>query len=123
MEKEPKMEYVRDHSNVINYKQQDYNNYQSWSNKNSGELLVSTIDVFNNIQTKKFDNHRLQQLTAPYQSFGDTNLTWVRNKGQNEFYTEYNPNDNEDLFKKFKNNNKQHDEYTSMVPYEFIKKE
>ena len=123
MEKEPKMEYVRDHSNVINYQQKDYNNYQSWSNKNSGELLVSTIDVFNNIQTKKFDNHRLQQLTTPYQSFGDTNLTWVRNKGENEFYTEYNPNDNEDLYKKFKNNDKQHDEYTSMFPYEFIKKE
>lgn len=123
MEKEPKMEYVRDHSNVINYKQQDYNNYQSWSNKNSGELLVSNIDIFNNIQTKKFDNHRLQQLTAPYQSFGDTNLTWVRNKGQNEFYTEYNPNDNEDLYKKFKKNDKQHDEYNSMFPYEFVKKE
>ena len=123
MEKEPKMQYVRDHSNVINYQQQDYNNYQSWSNKNSGELLISNIDIFNNIQTKKFDNHRLQQLTAPYQSFGDTNLTWVRNKGQNEFYTEYNPNDNEDLYKKFKKNNKQHDEYTSMVPYEFVKKE
>ena len=122
MEKEPKMEYVRDHSNVMNYQQKDYNNYQSWSNKSSGELLVSTIDVFNNIQTKKFDNHRLQQLTSPYQSFGDTNLTWVRNKGENEFYTEYNPNDNEDLYKKFKNNDTQHNEYTSMFPYEFVKK-
>ena len=122
MEKEPKMEYVRDHSNVMNYQQKDYNNYQSWSNKSSGELLVSTIDVFNNIQTKKFDNHRLQKLTSPYQSFGDTNLTWVRNKGENEFYTEYNPNDNEDLYKKFKNNARQHNEYTSMFPYEFVKK-
>tara|TARA_B110000261_G_C13058231_1_gene347038 strand:- start:14 stop:379 length:366 start_codon:yes stop_codon:yes gene_type:complete len=118
---EQKMEYVRDHSENLNYKYDDYNNYQSWSNKNQGNLVISSIDTYNNILTKNFDDDRLQKMPGPFQTFGDTNLSWVQTKNKNEFYSEYNPNDNEDLYKKFVNNDKQHNEYTSAFPHKFIK--
>ena len=43
MSQETKMEYVRDYDNVLNYKYGDYNNYNSWSNKNLGKLALSSL--------------------------------------------------------------------------------
>ena len=76
---EQKMEYVRDHSNILNYQYQDYNNYNSWSNKNKGDVKISSIDEFNNIQTKNFKNNKLESLKSPFQTFVDVNLAWVNN--------------------------------------------
>ena len=78
MEKQPKMEYVRDHSNVINYQQKDYNNYQSWSNKGQGEIKISNIDEYNNIISQKFNIGRIQKLNKPFETFVDTNLAWSK---------------------------------------------
>lgn len=77
---EKKMEYVRDHSNDLNYKYQDYNNYNSWSNKIIGNIKISSIDEYNNIQTNNFKNNKLEILKSPYQTFVDVNLAWVKNE-------------------------------------------
>ena len=121
---EPKMEYVRDCSNDLNYKYDDYNNYQSWSNKSNGFLSISSIDEYSNIQTQKFKNHRLQKLSSPFQSFGDTELTWDKKSNSNIKNKETNNNFKDDytenrgkLYKKFNKDN----EYINQFPYEFLK--
>ena len=116
MSQEQKMEYVIDCDNVLNYKYGDYNNYNSWSNKNLGKLTISSIDEYNNIQTKQFDDDKLHKLSAPYQTFADTDLVWMKNKDNNEIEM----NNDGDLYKKFKDNNKQHNEYTNLYPYKFL---
>ena len=115
MSQETKMEYVRDYDNVLNYKYNDYNNYNSWSNKHLGKLSISSIDEYNNIQTKQFDDDKLHQLSSPYQTFADTNLVWMKNKDN-----EIEMNNGGDLYKKIKDNNKQHNEYSNLYPYKFL---
>lgn len=62
---------------VLNYNQADYDNYQSWSNVRRGNIEVSAIDENNQVNTNKFPYHRLQPLSAPHMSFGDTSLSWA----------------------------------------------
>jgi hypothetical protein len=116
MSQETKMEYAKDFDNVLNYKYDDYNNYNSWSNKQLGKVTISSIDEYNNIQTKQFDNNKLHKLNSPYQTFADTSLVWMKNKDDNEIEI----NNEGDIYKKFKDNNKQHNEYTNLYPYKFL---
>ena len=73
---EQKMEYFQDFSKELNYNYEDYNNYQSWSNKGQGKIKISNIDEYNNIVSQKFDISRIQKLNKPYETFVDTNLAW-----------------------------------------------
>lgn len=117
-----KMEYVRDHSKILNYQPPDYNNYQSWSNKFSGKLFISSIDEYNTIQTNKFNDDKIEKIEGPVQTFGDTDLTWTKTQDVKNFYDEIEANEKNDLYKQFKNTDKQHNDYSSLYPYEFLKK-
>ena len=75
---EQKMEYFQDFSQELNYNHEDYNNYQSWSNKGKGEIKISNIDEYNNIISQKFNISRIQKLNKPYETFVDTNLAWSK---------------------------------------------
>lgn len=61
----------------LNYKQQDYNNYQSWSNVGRGSITVNSIDEGNNIVKSNFKFSRLQPLGIPFDTFADTTLSWA----------------------------------------------
>ena len=61
----------------INYKQLDYNNYQSWSNIRNGFINVNSIDQNSNIVNNYFRYSRLQPLTPPFDTFADTHMTWA----------------------------------------------
>lgn len=65
-------------NNTLNYTQQNYNNYQSWSNIGRGEIKLSNIDEHGNIQTSEHGSSRLQRLQRPYATFADVNLSWVK---------------------------------------------
>jgi len=74
----------------LNYKQQDYNNYQSWSNVGRGHISINSIDEGNNIVKSNFKFSRLQPLGMPSSTFADTNLSWapvdsVHSKPNNAF--------------------------------------
>ena len=73
---EQKMEYFQDFSKELNYSYDNYNNYQSWSNKGKGEIKISNIDEYNNIISQKFDSARIQKLNEPYETFVDTKIAW-----------------------------------------------
>ena len=75
---EQKMEYFQDFGNELNYSYDDYNNYQSWSNKGKGELKISNIDEYNNIITQKFEIGKIQKLNKPFETFVDTKLAWSK---------------------------------------------
>ena len=75
---EQKMEYFQDFSKELNYSYDDYNNYQSWSNKGKGEIKLSNIDEYNNIISQKFDISRIQKLNKPFETFVDTKLAWSK---------------------------------------------
>tara|TARA_B100002019_G_C21190319_1_gene558443 strand:- start:84 stop:317 length:234 start_codon:yes stop_codon:yes gene_type:complete len=75
---EQKMEYFQDFSKEMNYNYEDYNNYQSWSNKGQGEIKISNIDEYNNIISQKFNIGRIQKLNKPFETFVDTNLAWSK---------------------------------------------
>ena len=64
-------------NDALNYKQQDYNNYQSWSNVGRGNITVNSIDEGNNIVKSNFKFSRLQPLGTPFSSYADTNLSWA----------------------------------------------
>ena len=61
----------------LNYKQLDYNNYQSWSNVGNGFINVNSIDKNSNIVNDYFKFSRLQPLNTPFDTFGDTTLNWA----------------------------------------------
>jgi hypothetical protein len=63
----------------LNYNQTSYNNYQSWSNKGRSFIKISSIDEHGNIETSSHDSSRLQKLQKPYATFGDVELSWVKN--------------------------------------------
>ena len=65
--------------NELNYNNTSYNNYQSWSNVGRGQIKISSIDESGNTQTINQDTSRLQRLSAPFATFADTNLSWVKN--------------------------------------------
>ena len=62
---------------VLNYNHQDYNNYQSWSNVNRGNISLSVIDENNQVNKNDFPYSRVQPLAAPFMSFADTSLSWA----------------------------------------------
>lgn len=64
-------------NDALNYKQQDYNNYQSWSNVGRGNITVNSIDEGNNIVKSNFKFSRLQPLGSPFDTFADTTLSWA----------------------------------------------
>jgi hypothetical protein len=66
-------------NNNLNYNQQAYNNYHSWSNVGQSVIKVSSVDEHGNIQTSSQDTSRLQRLTKPFATFADVNLSWVKN--------------------------------------------
>ena len=66
-------------SNELNYNNTSYNNYQSWSNVGRGQIKISSIDESGNTQTINQDTSRLQRLSAPFATFTDVNLSWVKN--------------------------------------------
>ena len=68
-----------DFGNELNYNNTSYNNYQSWSNVGRGQIKISSIDESGNTQTINQDTSRLQRLSAPFATFADTNLSWVKN--------------------------------------------
>ena len=61
----------------LNYTHEDYNNYQSWSNVGRGQIHMSSVDEVSNVVANKFNFNRLQPLSAPHMSFGDTTLSWA----------------------------------------------
>tara|TARA_Y100001936_G_C15755604_1_gene498415 strand:- start:286 stop:534 length:249 start_codon:yes stop_codon:yes gene_type:complete len=63
----------------LNYNNKSYNNYQSWSNVGQSLIKISSVDEHGNIQTNNQDTSRLQRLTKPFATFGDVNLSWVKN--------------------------------------------
>lgn len=64
-------------NDVLNYNQQDYNNYQSWSNIRRGFITIGSIDENSNIIKTNFKTSRLQPLGLPTSTFTDTNLSWA----------------------------------------------
>ena len=66
-------------NNNLNYNQESYNNYHSWSNIGQSIIKISSVDEHGNIQTITQDTSRLQRLTKPFATFADVNLSWVKN--------------------------------------------
>ena len=65
--------------NNLNYNNSNYNNYQSWSNVGRGQIRMSSIDESGNTQTLNQPTSRLQRLSAPFATFADVELSWVKN--------------------------------------------
>ena len=62
---------------VLNYGHEDYNNYQSWSNVNRGNISLSMVDENSQVVKNEFAYSRVQPLAAPFMSFADTSLSWA----------------------------------------------
>lgn len=62
---------------VLNYGHEDYNNYQSWSNVNRGNISLSLVDENSQVVKNEFPHNRVQPLAAPFMSFADTSLSWA----------------------------------------------
>jgi len=61
----------------LNYKQMDYNNYQSWSNVRNGFINVNQIDENSNVINNYFKFSRLQPLDTPFDTVTDVSLSWA----------------------------------------------
>ena len=59
----------------LNYKQMDYNNYQSWSNVRNGFINVNQIDENSNVINNYFKFSRLQPLDTPFDTLADVSLS------------------------------------------------
>ena len=66
-------------NNNLNYTNESYDNYQSWSNVGRSFIKISGVDEDGNIQTNSQETSRLQRLTKPFATFADVNLSWVKN--------------------------------------------
>lgn len=66
-------------NNNLNYINESYDNYQSWSNVGRSFIKISGVDEHGNIQTNSQETSRLQRLTKPFATFADVNLSWVKN--------------------------------------------
>tara|TARA_B100001093_G_C26816649_1_gene1010026 strand:+ start:1719 stop:1967 length:249 start_codon:yes stop_codon:yes gene_type:complete len=66
-------------NNNLNYTNESYDNYQSWSNVGRSFIKISGVDEHGNIQTNSQETSRLQRLTKPFATFADVNLSWVKN--------------------------------------------
>ena len=53
-------------NNNLNYTNESYNNYQSWSNVGRSFIKISGVDEHGNIQTNSQETSRLQRLTKPF---------------------------------------------------------
>tara|TARA_B100000795_G_scaffold269311_2_gene258330 strand:- start:313 stop:564 length:252 start_codon:yes stop_codon:yes gene_type:complete len=65
-------------NNNLNYKYNQYNNYQSWSNVGRSLIKISSIDENGNTQTINQHTSRIQRLSNPYSTPTDVNLSWVK---------------------------------------------
>lgn len=67
---------------VLNYQQEDYNNYHSWSNVGRGNISLSIVGEDGVVNSNNFPYHRLQPLAAPFISFANTSLSWAPANGK-----------------------------------------